>query len=195
MNTRRTFNLAGAAGLGRMIVVNKCDLENIDFDRLLDSIRETFGNACVPVNLPDRTRTEIQRRGEHAGSSVARPGRHRRRPGRMEPGRDGRDRRSRRIADGAVSQRRNALGRGGCGGTFQVGRRRNADSDFLRQLQDGRRRARADGRAGPLRALAARVAAKGEERRRRRGADRSGTGRAARSPRSSRRGSTRSSPR
>jgi elongation factor G len=52
VNTRRTFNLAGAAGLGRMIVVTKCDLENIDFERLVDSIRETFGNACVPVNLP-----------------------------------------------------------------------------------------------------------------------------------------------
>jgi elongation factor G len=52
VNTRRTFNLAGAAGLGRMIVVTKCDLENINFETLLDSIRETFGNACVPVNLP-----------------------------------------------------------------------------------------------------------------------------------------------
>ena len=52
VNTRRTFNLAGAAGLGRIVVMNKCDLENITFDRLLDSLRETFGNACVPVNLP-----------------------------------------------------------------------------------------------------------------------------------------------
>lgn len=52
VNTRRTFNLAGAAGLGRMIVATKCDLENINFDRLLDTIRESFGNACVPMNLP-----------------------------------------------------------------------------------------------------------------------------------------------
>ena len=52
VNARRTFNLAGAEGLGRMIVVNKCDLENIDFDGLLDSIRTTFGNACVPINIP-----------------------------------------------------------------------------------------------------------------------------------------------
>jgi elongation factor G len=52
VNTRRTFNLAGVEGLGRMIVVNKCDLENVDFDGLLDSIRTTFGNACVPINIP-----------------------------------------------------------------------------------------------------------------------------------------------
>ena len=52
MNTRRTFNLAGAAGLGRMVLVNKCDLDNINFDALLDSLRETFGTACVPMNLP-----------------------------------------------------------------------------------------------------------------------------------------------
>src|ERR1700685_4315914 len=52
VNTRRTFNLAGAAGLGRIVVMNKCDLKNINCDRLLISLRETFGNACVPVNLP-----------------------------------------------------------------------------------------------------------------------------------------------
>jgi elongation factor G len=52
VNTRRTFNLAGQEGLGRMILVNKCDLDNIDLDRLLDSLRETFGAACVPMNLP-----------------------------------------------------------------------------------------------------------------------------------------------
>jgi elongation factor G len=52
VNTRRTFNLAGNAGLGRLIAINKCDLENINFNGLVDSIRETFGAACVPLNLP-----------------------------------------------------------------------------------------------------------------------------------------------
>ena len=52
VNTRRMFNQAGAAGLGRMVVVNKCDLENVNFDGLLESIRATFGNACIPINLP-----------------------------------------------------------------------------------------------------------------------------------------------
>ena len=52
VNTRRTFNLAGQEGLGRMVVVNKCDLDNLNFERILDSLQETFGTACVPMNLP-----------------------------------------------------------------------------------------------------------------------------------------------
>jgi elongation factor G len=52
VNTRRTFNLAGQEGLGRMVVVNKCDLDNLNFERILDSLQETFGSACVPMNLP-----------------------------------------------------------------------------------------------------------------------------------------------
>lgn len=52
VNTRRCFQKAGEAGLGRMVLVTKCDLENIRFDELTESIRETFGAACVPVNLP-----------------------------------------------------------------------------------------------------------------------------------------------
>jgi elongation factor G len=52
VNTRRTFNLAGQEGLGRMVVVNKCDLDNLNFERILDSLHETFGAACVPMNLP-----------------------------------------------------------------------------------------------------------------------------------------------
>jgi elongation factor G len=52
VNTRRTFNQAGQEGLGRMVVVNKCDLDNINFDRILESLQDTFGSACVPMNLP-----------------------------------------------------------------------------------------------------------------------------------------------
>ncbi len=52
VNTRRTFNLAGQEGLGRMVVVNKCDLDNVNFERIIESLQETFGTACVPMNLP-----------------------------------------------------------------------------------------------------------------------------------------------
>jgi len=52
VNTRRTFTLAGEAGLGRMVVVNKCDMENIVYSELLASIQESFGAACVPLNVP-----------------------------------------------------------------------------------------------------------------------------------------------
>ncbi len=51
-NTRRTFDLAGKAHLARMIVINKLDQENINFAALVESIRESFGRACVPMNVP-----------------------------------------------------------------------------------------------------------------------------------------------
>ena len=52
VNTRRAFQAAGDAGLGRMILVNKCDMDNVDFAGLVDEIQEAFGRACVPLNVP-----------------------------------------------------------------------------------------------------------------------------------------------
>jgi elongation factor G len=52
VNTRRVWAEAKKAGLGRIIVINKMDSENIDFSRLLDHIRELFGKCCVLLNVP-----------------------------------------------------------------------------------------------------------------------------------------------
>jgi elongation factor G len=52
VNSRRTFREAGDRGIGRMIVINRMDAENIDFDRLIQSIQETFGKQCVLMNVP-----------------------------------------------------------------------------------------------------------------------------------------------
>ena len=52
VNTRRVFGEAKKMGLGRIIILNKMDAENIVFDKLLDSIKEVFGNECVPINVP-----------------------------------------------------------------------------------------------------------------------------------------------
>jgi elongation factor G len=52
VNTRRVFAEAGKAGLGRMIVINKMDTENIDFPALVAGIREMWGSACVLLNVP-----------------------------------------------------------------------------------------------------------------------------------------------
>ncbi len=52
VNTRRVFAEAEKAGLGRMIVINKMDSENIVFADLLSSIQELFGSACVLLNVP-----------------------------------------------------------------------------------------------------------------------------------------------
>ncbi|HET6881232.1 MAG TPA: elongation factor G [Pirellulales bacterium] len=52
VNTRRVFQEAGKAGLGRMIVVTKLDDENAEFPKLLESIQTLFGACCLPLNVP-----------------------------------------------------------------------------------------------------------------------------------------------
>lgn len=52
VNTRRVFNEAGRAGVGRMIVISKMDGDNIDFPALIESIREMWGPQCVLFNVP-----------------------------------------------------------------------------------------------------------------------------------------------
>ncbi|QDV18021.1 Elongation factor G [Gimesia panareensis] len=52
INALRVSRMSQEAGIARMIVFNKCDTENIDYDSLIESVRETFGSHCVPINLP-----------------------------------------------------------------------------------------------------------------------------------------------
>ncbi len=52
VNTRRVFAEAEKAGLGRMIVLNKMDSDNIDFPALIETIREVFGSTCQLLNVP-----------------------------------------------------------------------------------------------------------------------------------------------
>jgi len=59
INTRKLFELAAAANIPRLIVVNKIDAENIDLSELLKNIRETFGSKCRCANLPATDKTSI----------------------------------------------------------------------------------------------------------------------------------------
>lgn len=52
VNTRRMFNEAGKRGLARILVINRLDGDNIQFDALLKAIRDTFGKGCVFFNAP-----------------------------------------------------------------------------------------------------------------------------------------------
>lgn len=52
VNTRRVFHEAGKAGVGRILVINKMDTDNLDVPTLLQQVKELFGNACVPLNVP-----------------------------------------------------------------------------------------------------------------------------------------------
>ena len=50
--TRRIMKVAGERKLCRMIVVNRIDAENTNLTETIESIREAFGDHCLPVNLP-----------------------------------------------------------------------------------------------------------------------------------------------
>jgi elongation factor G len=52
VNTRRMFSEAGRRGLGRMLVINRLDTDNIHFDDLLKAIQDSFGKGCVLFNAP-----------------------------------------------------------------------------------------------------------------------------------------------
>ncbi len=52
LNTRRVFSEAKKAGLGRIVVLSKMDGENIEFGKLMDSIRSVFGSEAALFNVP-----------------------------------------------------------------------------------------------------------------------------------------------
>ncbi|GAB4131697.1 elongation factor G [Thermopirellula anaerolimosa] len=52
VNTRRVFNEAEKAGIGRVIILNKLDAENVDFEGVLGQIKEAFGDRCMLINVP-----------------------------------------------------------------------------------------------------------------------------------------------
>jgi elongation factor G len=55
LNTRKTWEEAAKRNLARIIVVTKLDNENIDLQKLIGSIRSSFGQNVVPINLPNQT--------------------------------------------------------------------------------------------------------------------------------------------
>ncbi|HWJ05463.1 MAG TPA: elongation factor G [Steroidobacteraceae bacterium] len=50
--TQRMMEFAKQRGLCRLIVVNKIDSRDARADEVLEEIREAFGTACLPLNLP-----------------------------------------------------------------------------------------------------------------------------------------------
>ena len=52
MVSRRMMQAACTQRLCRMIIVNKIDAEDVDFEALLDQIQSAFGPECLPINLP-----------------------------------------------------------------------------------------------------------------------------------------------
>jgi elongation factor G len=50
--THRVMENAAKRGDCRIIIVNKIDADNIHLERLLSSIKNCFGQECLPINLP-----------------------------------------------------------------------------------------------------------------------------------------------
>jgi len=53
VNTRRMWRLAAQRGIARVIAITQLDAENTDFQDTLESIRQEFGNRCIPLYIPD----------------------------------------------------------------------------------------------------------------------------------------------
>jgi len=51
-STRRMMEHAAERGRSRLIVVHRIDADGVNLRALLDNLRETFGNICLPINLP-----------------------------------------------------------------------------------------------------------------------------------------------
>ncbi len=60
VGTERSWNLTQEAGLPAMFVVNKMDRENAGFSRTVADIQGTFGNMCVPFQIPQGEGADFQ---------------------------------------------------------------------------------------------------------------------------------------
>src|SRR5215211_6737924 len=52
VGTEQVWRALDERSLPRLVVVNKLDRENADFDRVLDQLRERYGKSIVPLTIP-----------------------------------------------------------------------------------------------------------------------------------------------
>ncbi|MEE4639310.1 MAG: elongation factor G [Wenzhouxiangella sp.] len=60
MSTRSMMRRAKQRKLGRMIVINRIDGDDLDLPGLVAAIREEFGPQCLPINLPAEHFTTVR---------------------------------------------------------------------------------------------------------------------------------------
>ena len=73
VNTRRVWEDAKRAGIGRAIVITRLDMENAKFDEVVEDIREKFGKRCVTLELPDQAGPDAENRRSHQGGERRQP--------------------------------------------------------------------------------------------------------------------------
>ena len=59
MITTRMMEAAKSRGLARMLIINKMDADDVDLEAILNSVVETYGNECLPINLPAAGGTKV----------------------------------------------------------------------------------------------------------------------------------------
>jgi elongation factor G len=74
--TRRLMDRVQQRNLCRMLIVNKIDHDGIDLEGIVESLRDEFGQECLPINLPSKKGSAVvdcffQPTGESDFSSVA----------------------------------------------------------------------------------------------------------------------------
>ncbi|NNF66581.1 MAG: GTP-binding protein, partial [Gammaproteobacteria bacterium] len=52
LSTQRIMEVAKAYGMCRMVIINRIDAPDTNLHAVLRAVRETFGNECLPLNLP-----------------------------------------------------------------------------------------------------------------------------------------------
>ena len=52
VGTERAWDMSESRGLPRLVVINKMDRENADFNRNVADVQATFGRQCVPFQIP-----------------------------------------------------------------------------------------------------------------------------------------------
>src|SRR3954469_21689108 len=50
--TRRMMDAAKERNIPRAIIINKCDMPELQLEALVGNIRSAFGSECLPINLP-----------------------------------------------------------------------------------------------------------------------------------------------
>ena len=59
MVTRKMMDQALDRGMGRLLIVNKIDAEDVDLEALLQQLRDAYGSQCLPLNLPADGSAEV----------------------------------------------------------------------------------------------------------------------------------------
>ena len=52
VGTTKSWEICGKFNIPRMIFINKTDKENINFFKVVDDIRDAFGDKCIPFQIP-----------------------------------------------------------------------------------------------------------------------------------------------